>query len=171
MDVTKKLAVPLWILVGIALMILCILLVGEIRTTLLYSKLPKMLSKEMEQREPEETMNFAKWPIERQVGMSTLILRTEWKLENGTYKCIIAEVIKGAGSSDGPYRIGEEYSTDNTPAREGLDVGEGEVLFFTGSPPNWQYSSVIRAGKVVGMRGITIDTLRNMVNKPPAKSN
>jgi hypothetical protein len=167
----KRLIVPLWILVGIALVMLGVLLFGEIRTSILYSHFFKMLSKESGRHESEELRNFAKWPVERQVGSSTLILRTEWKLADGIYKCIIAEVIKRKGNGDLPYRVGEEYPIDNIQAREGMDVGDGELLFFTGSPPDWQYSSVIRGGRVVGMGGITVDTIRDIANRTPAKTN
>src|SRR5437870_168899 len=108
----KKVLVPLWALVGIALVMLGVLLYGEIRTSFVYSSLLRMISKEVAVHEPEDIRNFAKWPVERQVGSATLILRTDWKLEDGIYKCIIAEVIKRAGNGDGPYRVGEEYPID-----------------------------------------------------------
>ncbi len=112
-------------------------------------------------------VNFYSWPVERKIASSSLILRTEWKLIDGVHRCMIAEVIKRVGSDSRLYRVGDEYPIDNIRAKEGLDLGEGQILFFTGEPPSWQYSSVIRDGRVVGMGGIPFDAIRDLAVQTP----
>jgi hypothetical protein len=98
-----------------------------------------------------------------------VILRTEWKPQDGFYRAVIAEIIKPHQNQSAlPFTLGDEYGNERYPIREGTDYGDGEIQFFTGSPPEWQYSSVTRGAKLSGLADAPLDRIRMLAREEHA---
>lgn len=147
----KRVLIPIWILVAISSLILGVLMFRGDRGSSLTSALG-----------PED---FYNWPLDRQVATATVIARADWRVENGVYKCIVAEIIKQKPGTQFDYKIGDEFSRGNQPAKPNTNYGEGQVLFFTDAPPTLRHISVISDGRLIGLGEVRLNTIREMVGK------
>jgi hypothetical protein len=107
--------------------------------------------------------DFYTWPVERQVAASTVIARGEWRIEGDEYKCIIAEIIKRDPGVSFDYNVGDEFRKGNQRAMPHTTYGEGQVLFFGGSPPTLRFITAVDRGRLVGLGETTLDALRAVV--------
>lgn len=156
----KKLLVPIWLLVLIALVILIVLILrlaspDSARTSLA----------DAQAATSNRVEDFYAWPIDRQVAIATVIARGEWKVEAGNYKCMIAEIIKEQPGTTFGFKVGDEFSRGNQRAKPNTDYGDGELIFFTGTPPVLQFIIPISNGRLVG-GDVSVDTIRAMVTRP-----
>lgn len=163
----KQLQLPLWILVAISLLIWITLLLRGLSplstpTTIFEHRAVDAQSEE-----------FYRWPIDKQVDASSVIVRGEWKREDGMYRCVIAEIIKQQPGIKFDYKVGDEFPPGNQRAKPHTNYGDGQLIFFTGSPPTLQFIIAISGERLIG-GDVSLDTIRAMVDseasKPPASA-
>jgi hypothetical protein len=113
--------------------------------------------------------DFHRWPTEKQVAVSSVIVRGEWKWERGINKCIIAEIIKQDPGTDFPFQVGDRFPLGDMPARADADYGDGSVMFLTGARASLRFTSGLRDGRLLGAGNIRLEKLRDVVLKERAK--
>jgi hypothetical protein len=109
--------------------------------------------------------DFYKWPIEKQVAVSSIIARGEWKLENGVNKFIIAEIIKRESGTYFPFKLGNEYPPGNIPAKPNSDYGDGAIIFLQGSRASMRSLIAVSRGRLRGDQSVPLQTIRETVRK------
>lgn len=155
----KKLLIPMWTLVLISLLILATLVSSRFAPTVVS---PSHKISLPDNRSIEED-DFFLLPIEKQVGMASVIARSEWKLEGDVYKCVIAEILKQKPGALFPYKIGDEYSPGNQSVKPNTVYGDGQVLFFTGAPPRLRFITAISDGRLIGSGDVRLDGIRELI--------
>jgi len=111
----------------------------------------------------DEFANFHEWPVEKQVQSASVIAFTAYKREDGKLKSIITSIPKQKPGIVFAYKVGDEYTSASRYPREGTTYGEGEVMFFTGSPPMMRYSAGYYEGRVPGLGDIPLRKLTDII--------
>ena len=109
--------------------------------------------------------DFHSWPIEKQVQSASVIAFTTYKREDGKLKSIITSVPKLTPGVEFRYKVGDEYTPESRYPRENATYGEGEVMFFTGSPPLMRFSASYSEGRVAGLGDIPIQKLSEFISQ------
>jgi hypothetical protein len=109
--------------------------------------------------------DFYNWSLDRQIVTATVIARADWKVEGNIRKCIIAELIKQDAGVNFQYKVGDEFARGNQRIQPDTNYGEGQVLFFTDSPPVLRHISVIAGGRLIGLKDVPLEKIREMVSR------
>jgi hypothetical protein len=78
--------------------------------------------------------DFDRLSPEQRVQSSSVIALSKWQRSGSTLKCVIWEILKQTPNTVFYYKVGDEFRRGNQRVAENTDFGDGEVLFFTGSP-------------------------------------
>jgi hypothetical protein len=101
-------------------------------------------------------------PVE-QVQSASVIALARWEKSDSTLKCVISEILKQAPNTAFYYKVGDEFRQGNQRTREGTDYGDGQVLFFTGSPARLEYIAAFRDDRIGAMGDMRISHLREFI--------
>jgi hypothetical protein len=102
-------------------------------------------------------------PPEKKVEKASVIALTRWDRSDSTLKCIISEILKQAPNTAFHYRVGDEVRSQQQQIRDNTDYGEGEVLFFTGSPAQLRYAAAIHHERITTFGDMPVSTLRGLI--------
>ena len=118
--------------------------------------------------EEERSSNFQDWSLDEKIKGASVIVLAKWRLEDGLERCVISEILKQDRGVPFNYIVGDEYF----PARHSLDkakdFGDGQVMFFIGSPPRFRYSVTYSQDIFASLGGLTlggttVDELRQAI--------
>jgi len=113
----------------------------------------------------DELANFHELPLERQVQSASVIAFTTYKKEDGKLKSIVTSIPKQKPGVSFNYHVGDEYTPSSLYPRENATYGEGEVMFFTGSPPMLRFSATYSDGRVGGLGDIPMQKLMEIIQQ------
>jgi hypothetical protein len=99
----------------------------------------------------DEFNGFSDWTVEKQIQKSSVIAITTFKKDSGKLTSIITSIPKQDADTSFNYQLGDEYVRGNRFPRENTDYGDGEVIFFTGSPPMMRLSWSYADGRIGGL--------------------
>jgi hypothetical protein len=102
-------------------------------------------------------------PPEQRVRSASVIVLAKWERSGSTLRCVISEILKRAPDTAFYYKVGDEYSALNQRVRDNADFGEGEVLFFNGSPARLELASAYRGDRITGLGDMPISMLRELI--------
>lgn len=163
----KRLTIAVWILVVVSILNLGITIVVPRCTSPIAQQttvsVPNYSATELASSF-QKFKGFHDWPIDEQVSKASVIALTKWKKEEGKLKSVITEVLKIAPSTIVYYNVGDEYGHGRHPI-ENADYGDGEILFFTGSPAEFIFSTTHRNGRITGMADMPIEMLKNKIRE------
>jgi len=114
---------------------------------------------------PEEFNNFHNWPVEKQIQSSTVIAIGKYQKSGDTLKCIISEILKQKPGTAFYYKVGDEYPRGNMHVRSDTNYGDGQIMFFTGSPPSFRYGCSFTGERVGGLGDMPMSELRELIRK------
>lgn len=140
----KRLSVAVWIL--------AILLCGTLLVSFVVLRTLSITSSEFSHLSPE-----------KQVQSSTVIALATYQKSGSTLKCVISEILKHAPHTEFYYKVGDEFRTGNQRATQGTDYGEGQVLFFTGSPARLEVAVAVHGDRITGMGDMPVSMLRELI--------
>ena len=101
-------------------------------------------------------------PIEQRVERASVIIVTKFEsAADGRKKAVVAEILKQAPGTRFNYKVGDEYPAASYYPREGVDRGDGSVVFFEGVPAEMRYSSTYRDGRISGLGDIPLELFRD----------
>ena len=113
----------------------------------------------------EDYNNFHDWPVEKQIASASVIAITKWQTSDSTAKCIISEIVKQAPNTTFYYKVGDELRQQSRRLENNTSYGDGELVFFTGSPASFRYSTTLRDGRISGMGDLPVTELRELIHK------
>jgi hypothetical protein len=114
---------------------------------------------------PDEFNDFHAWPIEKQIQKASVIAVATYKNEDGKLKAVISSILKQAPNTHFYYKVGDEYAPESRYPRESATYGDGQVMFFTGSPAMMRYSVSYSAGRIGGLGDLPLDKFGDMVKE------
>ena len=106
---------------------------------------------------------FDRLSPEQRVQSANVIALAKWQKSGSTLKCVISEIVKQTPDTVFYYKVGDEFRAGNQRATENADFGDGEILFFTGSPARLELITAYRADRITGLGDMPISTLREIV--------
>jgi hypothetical protein len=106
---------------------------------------------------------FDRLSPEQRVQSASVIALAKWQRSGSTLKCVISEIVKQTPNTVFYYKVGDEFHAGNQRATENADFGDGEILFFTGSPARLELITAYRDGRITGLGDMPISTLREVV--------
>lgn len=110
-----------------------------------------------------EFNDFHDWPIEKQIRTASVIAVSTYERDNGKLKSVVSSILKRAPNTDFHYKVGDEFFPGSRYARENTVYGDGEVMFFTGSPAQFCYSASYSEGRVGGLGDIPFEDLLALI--------
>lgn len=164
----KRLTVAIWVLIAITTL--------ELLFGLFVTLFPAAVARHFAAQSSDfssappidQNRDFYNWPLEKQIGAASVIAVGKMKLEDNIYKCIIAEILKQSPNTTFYYKVGDEYRQGNHAAKPGNDYGDGQLLFFVGSPAEFRYSVSFSGDRVTALGDMPLDVLRQMIHKQNA---
>ena len=139
----KRLSVAVWIL--------AILLCGTLLVSFVVFRTVSTAMSEFSHLSPE-----------KQVQSSTVIALATYEKSDSTLKCVISEILKHAPDT-AYYKVGDEFRSGSHRTSEGTDYGDGQVLFFTGSPARLEIAVAVHGDRISDMGDMPVSMLRELI--------
>lgn len=108
---------------------------------------------------------FQDWPLDRQIKASTVIVLTKWRKAGDRDLAVVDEILKQAPGVAFACRAGDEIPSESHVAEANADYGDGEVLFYTGSPARFRYGITYSGNRITGLGDMPMDDLRAAIQK------
>lgn len=107
---------------------------------------------------------FHKLPLEEKIERASVIALVRYEDRSGPkVRAVIDEFLKKTPSSKIHYDVGDEYTYGNYYPKDGLERGDGLVVFFTDSPATMTYSTTYDNSRILGLSNIPINLLKNKI--------
>ena len=113
----------------------------------------------------DEFNNFHDWPVEKQVQAASVIAIGKYQKSGDTLKCMISEILKQKPDAAFYYKIGDEFRPGSQVMRDNTTYGDGQIIFFAGSPASFRYSCGFTGDRIRGMGGMPLSELRELIRK------
>jgi hypothetical protein len=108
--------------------------------------------------------DFYALPLEKQIAAASVIAIAKYEKDGDRTKCVISEVLKLAPGTKFHYNVGDEFRQCSHYSRAGEDRGDGQLMFFVGSPATFRYSSSFRGDRLSGLGDMPFDMLRKQIS-------
>ena len=109
-------------------------------------------------------IDFYKWPIEKKIEAASVIALATHQIADGKVKSIISEILKQEPGIEFYYKVGDELSDHTRDVRKGTTYGDGEIIFFTGSPAQFRFSTTYSHGRIQGLGDMPVERLSTLIN-------
>jgi|ERR1051325_2348957 hypothetical protein len=106
---------------------------------------------------------FDRLSPEQRVQSASVIALAKWEKSGSTLRCVISEILKHRPDIKFYYKVGDEFRAGNQRFTENADFGDGEILFFTGSPARLELATAYRGDRITGLGDMPITTLREII--------
>lgn len=165
----RKLTIAVWILCILTTINICLSLFGAFfsgavtkhtRDSLRNDAFPSSTATYEDQYK-----DFHEWTLEQQIQKASVIAIARYEKENGRLKCVISEILKQAPGTRFYYKVGTEYRPGSLYPRKDTVYGDGQVIFFTGSPASMRYSCSFEGDRIGGLGDMPIEMLREAIRK------
>jgi hypothetical protein len=107
--------------------------------------------------------NFDRRTPESRVQSASVIAVAKWERSDSTLRCVVTDILKQAPDTAFYYKVGDEIKTLNQHITNNADYGDGQILFFTGSPARLEETAAYRGDRVTGLGDIPISNLRDII--------
>jgi hypothetical protein len=164
----RGLSIAVWALVIVLIVNVLLTLYREFLSPIYlprFDAVPPRLSYRIDPSTIDSLANFYDWPIEKQVQNASVIVLTTFKQDGQKLKSVVSEILKQQPGTTFNYQVGDEYARGSRYVRENTAYGDGEVIFFTGSPATMRYSSTYSGGRLLGMGDMPLQTLRKIIEE------
>ncbi|MEZ5572264.1 MAG: hypothetical protein R3E64_09585 [Halioglobus sp.] len=112
-----------------------------------------------------EEVSFSDLDIDDQIKYSTVIAVAEYnKTDEGKTKSIITDILKKDEGVTFHYDVGDEYRSYYPQER--VFYGDGEVIFFTGSPASMRQSMSYHGERIGSLGDMPLRLLREKCDTP-----
>jgi len=103
--------------------------------------------------------------VESTVQSASVIALAKWERSRCTLRCVVTDILKQAPGSAFHYKVGDEISDLDEEVASDLNYGDGQVLFYTGSPARLEQTATYYGDRIAGLAGILISNLREIVDR------
>lgn len=100
---------------------------------------------------------------EKKIRAASVIALARYEKSGSTLRCVITEILKQTPNTAFYYRVGDEFRHGNTEIRENTDYGDGQILFFVGSPAEHCESVAFSGDRLRWMGAMPITQLRQII--------
>lgn len=105
--------------------------------------------------------NFHELTVEDQIKEASVIALVGYELSaDGKATAVISEFLKKEPGVEFRYAIGDEYPPASHYVSEGSGRGDGQILFFVGSPAEMRMSSAYSGDRIRGLGDIPLQLFR-----------
>lgn len=111
----------------------------------------------------DELAGFHEWPVEKKIKAASVVAVTIHRNEDGKIKSIISAIPKQLPGTTFHYHVGDEYMPASRMPPENTSFGDGEVIFFTGSPAMMRYSASYTGSRIGGLGDMPLDAFIELV--------
>jgi hypothetical protein len=155
-----RLTIAVWILVAISSLNLLATLYGlwPFAREDSGSSSASALTREFRER-GDPYADFFEWPLEKQIQAASVIALGEHRIQDGQVRTYIVEILKRKPGTTFHYKVGDEMGTRQA-VRANTSYGDGQVMFFLGSPAQFRFSTSYRDGRVATLGGMPLELLR-----------
>ena len=94
------------------------------------------------------------------IGASSAIIYSDNKLANGELHSEIREILLLRPGVIFDHKVGEAYPLPLQMHDTNVHHGDGQIVFFTGSPANFKASVTVYDGRVLGFDDMPLDLLK-----------
>jgi hypothetical protein len=159
----------------VAVWVLAVLILINIAVSLMGALFPPVIAKRITASMPDSTTQsitsneaelngFHAWPLEKQINSASVIVLARYEKEGDRYKAIISEILKQSPNVKFFYKVGDELRQEGYSQRENTSYGDGQIIFFTGSPATMKYSCTFRGDRIAAFGDMPFEELRKMIN-------
>ena len=113
----------------------------------------------------EELSDFDQRIVESTIQSASVIALTKWERSRCTLRCVVTDILKQAPGSAFYYKVGDEISDLDEQVASNVSRGDGQVLFYTGSPARLEQTATYYGDRIAGFAGIPISNLREIVDR------
>ena len=113
----------------------------------------------------DSNAGFSDWPLEKQIDKASVIAVARYEKDGGRYKAVISEILKKGPDTQFYYKVGDEYPQGGYYPKDGTSHGDGQIIFFTGSPATMRYSCSFYGDRILAFGDMPFDVLRNLISK------
>jgi hypothetical protein len=106
---------------------------------------------------------FENWPIEKQIASASAIVLTKYNISGDELTSTVSEILKVKPGTALYYKVGDEYAPGSRTTENNVSYGDGEVIFFTGSPAQMRLSTSYSGGRCRGIGDMSIETLKKII--------
>jgi hypothetical protein len=111
----------------------------------------------------DQYTGFHDWPVKKQIQAASVIAIARYETEGKKLKCVISEILKKDPDTDFYYQVGDEYERGSHYMSDDTTYGDGQIIFFTGSPASMKYSCSFTGDRVMALGGMPFDELRETI--------
>jgi len=113
----------------------------------------------------QERSDFDRGFVESRVQSASVIALTKWERSRCTLRCVVTDILKQGPGSAFSYKVGDEISDLDEQVASDISYGDGQVLFYTGSPARLEQTATYYGDRIAGLGGIPISNLREIVGR------
>jgi len=106
---------------------------------------------------------FYDLPIEKQIEAASVIAIARYQKEGEKLKCMISEILKRSPNTDFYFKVGDEYPQCSRYPKSNESYGDGQLMFFVGSPAEIRYSTSFFGDRLSGLGEMPIELLRGKI--------
>jgi len=122
----------------------------------------------------DDIEDFYDLPVAQQIEKASAIVITKYQKEGEYLTSTVSEILKLSPGTEFYYKVGDklEYgvrSLKPDPEMGEISYGEGEIVFFVGSPAMMKYSTSYEGERCSGLGDIPIEMLKEMIRKQVEK--
>jgi len=107
--------------------------------------------------------NFSDWPLHEQIQEATVIAIARYEKDGERYKAVFKEFLKKENNTIFFYEVGDEYPQSSYQPKDGISYGDGQIIFFTGSPATMRYACSFRGDRIAAFSDMPFDVLRSII--------
>lgn len=101
------------------------------------------------------------------IAESSVIAVVKYEQEGNRYKAVLSEVLKKAPDASFNFQVGDEIKENSYEPRIGESRGDGMVVFFAGSPPNYRRGVSIFDDRILAFDEMPLAVFRELVARTP----
>jgi hypothetical protein len=100
---------------------------------------------------------------EQRISSASVVALCRYERSGSTLRCIITEILKQREGTPFHYKVGDEFRAGNQRVSENTDFGDGEVLFFSGSPLHSESIMAYRHDRIDALGDMPVSTFCELV--------
>lgn len=108
---------------------------------------------------------FGRLSPAEQIQSASVIALAKWEKSDSTLKCVVSDILKRAPNTTFYYKVGDEFRRGNMHVTANTDYGDGQVLFFVGSPATFEFAVTFRNDRIGSMGDMPISDLRELIRR------
>lgn len=157
-----RLTTAVWALTAVTAVLVGIYLVSFVRAGIVFRTVAKTAPPVPASIRGSQAdyVNLSALPLEKQIEAASVIAVARYLRDGDRNVCIVSEILKQAPGTTFYYAAGDEFAEMSYYPKEGETRGDGQLMFFVGSPAEFRYSTSIQGDRITGLGDMPLDLFR-----------